>query len=272
MEADVKEESHMLRSGHNTRIGKPMPQSISATTAARAAVFAPIAGGGRAEMVAQRLRDAIDLGLLNGGEKLPSEATMARQFGVATVTAREALETLREHGLVETRRGRDGGSFVIATGSRASRIERRVASLSRVELRDMGVHYTAIAGAAAELAADRTTDDDIRHLRETVEAVDPDDETSARRGEGMFRLEVAALSQSARLVREELRLQAEFAPLLWWCLRDRDERLSSREAQLAVVNAIESLDGGEARRLTVSHIGGAIEWLLDEKSRLENKG
>jgi DNA-binding FadR family transcriptional regulator len=252
--------------------GPPMPQSISATTAARAAVFAPIAGGGRAELVAQRLRDAIDLGLLSGGEKLPSEAAMASQFGVATVTAREALETLREHGLVETRRGRGGGSFVIATGSRASRIARRVASLSRVELRDLGVHYAAIAGAAAEFAADRTTDDDIRHLRETVEAIDADNEASARRGEGTFRLEVAALSQSARLVREELRLQAEFAPLLWWCLRDRGERLKSRAAQLAVVGAIESLDGEGARQLTVAHISDAIEWLLDEKSRLESEG
>ncbi|WP_309712764.1 GntR family transcriptional regulator [Pseudolysinimonas sp.] len=249
-----------------------MPQSIRATTAARAAVFAPIAGGGRAELVTQRLSDAIDLGLLNSGEKLPSEAEMARQFGVATVTAREALEALRERGLVETRRGRDGGSFVIAIDSRATRIARRVASLSRVELRDMGVHYAAIAGAAAELAADRSTDDDIRRLRETVEAVDSGDETSTRRGEGTFRLEVAALSQSARLVREELRLQAEFAPLLWWCLRDSAERRTSRAEHLAVVAAIETLDGAEARRRTVEHIGGAIEWLLDEKTALEAGG
>jgi DNA-binding FadR family transcriptional regulator len=246
-----------------------MPQSIRATTAARAAVFAPIAGGGRAELVAQRLSDAIDLGLLSGGEKLPSEAAMARQFGVATVTAREALESLRERGLVETRRGRDGGSFVIATGTRAARIARRVAQLSRVELRDMGVHYAAIAGAAAELAADRSTDDDIRRLRETVDAVDADDETSARRGEGTFRLEVAALSQSARLVREELRLQSEFAPLLWWCLRDPEQRRASRDEHLAVVAAIEAMDAGEARRRTVAHIGGAIEWLLDAKTELE---
>jgi DNA-binding FadR family transcriptional regulator len=271
MEADVNKTSGMLRSGHERRTGITMPQSIRATTAARAAVFAPIAGGGRAELVAQRLIDAIDLGLLNGGEKLPSEAAMARQFGVATVTAREALESLRERGLVETRRGRDGGSFVIATGSRAARIAHRVARLSRVELRDMGVYYAAIAGAAAELAADRATDDDIHRLRETVETVDPDDETSARRGEGTFRLEVAALSQSARLVREELRLQAEFAPLLWWCLSDRDQRLGSRAEQLAVVDAIQALDGAEARRRTVAHIGGAIEWLLDEKTRLETE-
>lgn len=272
MEADVYQISGVLRSGHARRTGNLMPQSIRATTAARAAVFAPIAGGGRAELVTRRLSDAIDLGLLSAGEKLPSEAAMARQFGVATVTAREALEALRERGLVETRRGRDGGSFVIDTGSRAARIARRVARLSRVELRDMGVHYAAIAGAAAELAADRATDDDIRRLRETVEAVDPADETSTRRGEGTFRLEVAALSQSARLVREELRLQAEFAPLLWWCLRDGAERTASRTAHLEVVAAIEAVDGEGARRSTVAHIGGAIEWLLDAKSELEAGG
>ena len=55
MEADVYQISGMLRSHHARRTGKPMPQSIRATTAARAAVFAPIAGGGRAELVAQRL-------------------------------------------------------------------------------------------------------------------------------------------------------------------------------------------------------------------------
>ena len=55
-----------------------MPQSIRSTTAARAAVFAPVGGAGRAELVAQRLTDAITLGLLGDGERLPSETEMAR--------------------------------------------------------------------------------------------------------------------------------------------------------------------------------------------------
>ncbi len=249
-----------------------MPQSIRSTTAARAAVFAPVAGGGRAELVAQRLTDAIELGLLSHGERLPSETEMARKFGVATVTTREALESLRDLGLVETRRGRDGGSFVISEGSRDARIDLRVKRLSRVELRDMGVYYTAIAATAAELAADRSTPDDIQHLHTTIEAIDPAIEVSSRRGEGTFRLEVAALSQSARLVREELRLQAEFAPLLWLCLRDHGHRRQSRDAHVAVVRAIEDFDGAAARRLTVEHIAGAIEWLLDAKAEIERKG
>jgi len=262
----------MLRLCHVSLRQDEMPQSIRSTSAARAAVFAPLAGGGRAELVTQRLTDAIELGLLTHGEKLPSEAEMARQFGVATVTAREALEALREKGLVETKRGRDGGSFVLSEGARAAGITRRVTRLSRVELRDMGVYYSAIAAMAAELAADRATPDDVSHLHATIDAVDVSVETSARRGEGTFRLEVAALSQSARLVREELRLQSEFAPMLWLCLREPEQRERSRQAHRDVVSAIEAFDGDLARRLTTAHIASAIEWLLDAKAELENRG
>ena len=109
---------------------------------------------------------------------------------------------------------------MLSDDSRTARIDRRVRALSRVELRDMGAYYCAIAAMAAELAADRSTDDDIQHLHATIDGVDVASEASTRRGEGTFRLEIAALSQSARLVREELRLQAEFAPLLWLCLRE----------------------------------------------------
>jgi DNA-binding FadR family transcriptional regulator len=223
-------------------------------------VFAPLGGAGRAELVEQRLTDAIVLGLLSNGERLPSESEMARQFGVATVTAREALEALREKGFVETKRGRDGGSFVT---SGVSRIEQRIHDLSRVELRDMGVYYSAIACMAAELAADRSTDDDIAQLRRTL--TDATGEAQARRIEGTFRLEIAALSQSARLVREELRLQAEFAPLLWLCLREEQHRESSRAAHQSVVDAIAAGDGDAARKRTSAHIAGAIDWLMESK-------
>jgi DNA-binding FadR family transcriptional regulator len=249
-----------------------MPQSIRSTTAARAAVFAPVGGAGRAELVAQRLTDAIALGLLGDGERLPSETEMARRFGVATVTAREALETLRERGLVATRRGREGGSFVTADGAHAPTIVSRVAALSRVELRDMAAYYTVVAAGAAQLAADRATPDDVEHLQRVVLGIDLDDEVGCRRGEGTFRLEVTALSQSARLVREELRLQAEFAPLLWLSLREAEYRRRSRDGHTAVVDAIAAMDGTAARLATEEHLGEATEWLLEAKAALEGLG
>lgn len=247
-----------------------MPKSVRSGSVARAAIFAPLDGAGKAARVTQRLTDAIALGILRNGERLPSESELARQFGVATVTAREALEALRARGLVETRRGRDGGSFVTSVGDGHGRLQdERLLGISRVQLRDMGVHYAAIAGMAAELAADRATDDDVENLRRLVETFDSTGEGASRRGQGTFGLEVAALSQSARLVREELRLQAEFGPLLWLCLRNPDYRDRCRVIQRDIVAAIESQDGQSARRLTVGQVSDAIEWLIETKAILE---
>ncbi len=250
-------------------LGVTVPQSIRPATSAGAVVFAPLEGAGRAELVERRLTDAIVLGLLADGEKLPSETEMARRFGVATVTTREALEALRDKGLVDTRRGRDGGSFVTAGHERTRRVlDDRLRSISRVELRDMGVYYAAIAGTAAELAADRTTDDDLARLREIGDVLD-DDETAARRRQGVVQLEIAALSQSARLVREELRMQAEFAPLLWLPLREQEYRRRILEVRAGIVDAIASGDGEAARRRMVQQVGEAIDWVLETKSTLE---
>lgn len=249
-----------------------MTHSARSGSMARAAVFAPLDGSGRAELVAQRLTDAIVLGVLGDGERLPTEAAMARQWGVATVTAREALEVLRGRGLITTRRGRDGGSFVTysLTGA-AWMLEARLRGTSRVALRDLATHSQAIIGMAAELAADRATPTNLDDLLRIVEGADADDAASCRRTQGAFLLELAALSQSARLVHEEIRLQAEFGPLLWMCLREQEERRRAALAQRATIEALASGDGERARRTIIGAMSTAITWLLDEKSRLEEE-
>ena len=78
----------------------------------RAAVFAPLPAARRADAVVRRLSEGIRLGLLVPDEQLPSESELAESFGVSAVTVREALTELRGQGLVTTRRGRNGGSFV----------------------------------------------------------------------------------------------------------------------------------------------------------------
>src|SRR4051794_36067056 len=94
------------------------------STRARAAVFSPLEPTGRAEAVTRRLSDAIALGLLPDAEQLPSETDLADRLGVSTVTVREALTALREQGLVRTRRGRGGGSFVCAPDDAATSVLR----------------------------------------------------------------------------------------------------------------------------------------------------
>ncbi|WES63492.1 winged helix-turn-helix domain-containing protein [Microbacter sp. GSS18] len=246
-----------------------MPQATGRFDAARAVVFAPLDPTGRAELVAQRLTDAIVSGVLRNGERLPSESELSRSLGVALVTAREALEMLRDQGLVLTRRGREGGSFVTFDRESASHVHSdRLRTISRIELRDLALHVSAIAGMAAEAAADRASDDDVATLRRISEAADLTTAGGARRATTRFQLEVAAVSQSPRLVREEVRLQGEAGPLLWLCLREQEYRDRGARSRERVIAAIADADAETARTLTVAHIDSAFRWLIVERSRL----
>ena len=106
---------------------------------ARAVVFSPIGGEGLVEQAVRRLGEAIGLGLLEVGERLPPEADLAERFDIAPMTLRQALAILREAGYVETRRGRGGGTFVRRALPRtpARAAGERLRSLTVEGLRDL---------------------------------------------------------------------------------------------------------------------------------------
>ncbi len=243
-----------------------MPNTIRTASSLRTAVFAPLESSGKAEQVERRIADAISLGLLKHGEKLPSESEMGRLLGVAPVTCREALEKLRSRGLVETRRGREGGSYVTYTGtSRSAELHSRLTTLSRVDLRDIGTVYGAIAGTAAEMAATRVSDDDVYQFNRAFETADFGTESGARRALMTFRLDVAAASHSPRLVNEEVVAQAEFGPLLWLGLEHDIERTHTQKVIRDTIRALSEADGARARALTLDHIAHMVALLIDEK-------
>lgn len=72
----------------------------------------PVHRGGLREGVATALRQDIAEGRAPLGDRLPSEADLARRFGVNRHTVREALARLAADGLVFSRRG--AGHFVAA--------------------------------------------------------------------------------------------------------------------------------------------------------------
>ncbi|SFW92434.1 FadR/GntR family transcriptional regulator [Amycolatopsis australiensis] len=229
---------------------------------ARSAMFAPLGQVGRAEAVAARLVDAITLGLLADEEQLPSEADLAAQFGVSTVTVREALVALRQQGLVETRRGRSGGSFVRAPANPPSDAWReRLREVSLSDLRDVGDHYLAIAGAAAKLAAERSSPEDVARLRLATDDLRTAQGIDFTRAERQFHLEVAAAAQSPRLTHEEVHLQSERGGLLWLPLGPHGTQAHAEHA--AITAAIDAADGELARKLTEEHILGALDRLAD---------
>ena len=64
------------------------------------------------EAIEQILR-LIKLGMVVPGERLLSEREMAARFGVSRPTVREAIRALAQTGYLETRRGRNGGAYVL---------------------------------------------------------------------------------------------------------------------------------------------------------------
>ncbi len=218
---------------------------------ARRAVFAPVERRARVDAVVRRIGDAIELGLLADGEQLPGESELAGQLGVSTVTLREALMALRQQGLVTTRRGRGGGSFVSLPGRPGrTRLKTRLRGWSTEELRDLGDHWAALSGAAARLAADRTEPEDLRQLNRSIDEFTGAADAAARsRFYGRFHVELAAAAQSARLTREQVALQTEVGALLCLVLGDDEYREEVADRHRAVVCAVQDGARDSARTL-----------------------
>lgn len=241
-----------------------MTESSREASPARAAIFSPIGDEGRALLVERRLAEAIRSGVLADGERLPSEAELAQRLGVALVTAREALVALRAQGLVTTVRGRNGGSFVTAPSGDAL-VHSRLISMSRLELRDRGSHYVVVLTGCAELAAARVDPAEVDYVRGIV----PSDDSSAcdvgawRRAETEFYLAVASLTQSARLTREVVRLEADFGALLRLPLQEPAHRAATATRLAALADALAGCDPDTARRVLRTQVDDSLELLAD---------
>jgi DNA-binding FadR family transcriptional regulator len=71
-----------------------------------------VQGGRASEDIALKLEAAILDGRLTPGERLPSERDMQVQFGTGRGVVREAIQVLKQKGLLEVRKGAKGGAYV----------------------------------------------------------------------------------------------------------------------------------------------------------------
>jgi DNA-binding transcriptional regulator YhcF (GntR family) len=122
------------------------------------------------EYVAEQLRREITLGLIQAGEKLPSERDLLQLLGVSRFTVQQALNLLETEGLVAARRDRGGGTFVIGLPRNAGGKRRLIARIRR----DRDVIAEAVAcrveveSAAAAQAADLRIEEDLTALRDLL--------------------------------------------------------------------------------------------------------
>jgi len=124
------------------------------------------------EEVAAQIREAILSGRLRAGDRLQSQRLLALEFGVSRALVSEALRVLEHSGLIETRTGARGGSFVTTPAAddlvRHVNLMIRLGSISIGELTDFRV---LLEGQNASWAASRAGAGDIHRIRGIVESV-----------------------------------------------------------------------------------------------------
>jgi DNA-binding FadR family transcriptional regulator len=172
------------------------------------------------------------------------------------MTLRESISTLRERGLVETRRGRNGGTFIKRSLEPPAEPDlARLTAISVSTLRDLADEQQAISGMAARLAAERATSRSVRRILELVDQLTVAASRGARmKADSRFHVEVAIATRSDRLVRREVALQAESAGMLWLPhLGDDDATAIGREHH-DIATAIASEDGESAQRAAERHV------------------
>jgi DNA-binding FadR family transcriptional regulator len=221
--------------------------------------------------IARRLADAIELGILADGASLPSESELASEFRVSNVTVRVALAELRQRGLIDTRRGRGGGSFVLQPKRPSGqRLRRRLLSLDLDEIRDARDYHAAIAGACAALAADRARGRVLDRLMESAALVgNSSGPGDAIRADSRFHLELAASTRSAHLARAELSLQSDWTPLLWIPGHEAMPVQDVTVAHMSIVDAITRRDADKARHAAERHVETGLNALIELRMRSE---
>ncbi|NUR93351.1 MAG: FadR family transcriptional regulator [Nonomuraea sp.] len=165
-------------------------------------VLRPVRAGNAFEETVERLLQAIKLGVVGPGEKLPPERELAVQLGISRVTLREAIRALQDAGYLDVRRGRYGGAFVtyIPPAPETTDLRRVVADMGTADLADALTFRMAVeCGAAQVLAAADLTAEQRDALTGRLADVDGAAPGDYRRLDTAFHLSIAELTGSQLL-------------------------------------------------------------------------
>jgi len=228
------------------------------------AVFRPVRGGNTFEDTVERLLQAIKLGVVQHGDRLPAERDLSVRLGVSRVTLREAIRDLQRAGYVESRRGRFGGTFVRyrPDGPASTDELRAIARQMGEALEDALAFRRALEVGAVELAASRQLSTAQRdYLSGRLTECSRASSTEYRQRDSRLHLAIAELSGSPSLaaaaadVRMRLNELLDAIPLL-----ERNIRHAGAQHARIVV-AILAGEPGRARQAMEEHVDGTAALL-----------
>ncbi|MEO3827731.1 FCD domain-containing protein [Actinomadura sp. B10D3] len=150
----------------------PEPGGSATTERLRAPALSGIRRLSALETVRARIALAVDLGLLAPGERLPANDQIARALDVAEITVRRALVSLCEDGLLERRRGRNGGTLVAEHPSRQAVKAMNAYRSAAADVHRLIDHRLALECGIAYLASRHADDAAVAALDDLVADMD----------------------------------------------------------------------------------------------------
>ncbi|MET9843499.1 FadR/GntR family transcriptional regulator [Streptomyces ossamyceticus] len=226
-----------------------------------ASVLRPVRAGNGFEEALEQILQVVRLGLVPGGERLPAERDLAERLGISRVTLREVLKVLQEQGLVEARRGRYGGTFVLprATTPGEDELRRR---LKDIDVEDtLRFREVLEVGAAGLCAAHSLTDDQAERLRTALARTRDAPLAEYRRLDTLFHLTLAELSGSPSLAAQYAGVRAGVNDLLD-CIPLLVRNLEhSQQQHTILVEAVLDEDAEAAREVMREHCAGTAALL-----------
>ncbi|MFI8534507.1 FadR/GntR family transcriptional regulator [Streptomyces aquilus] len=226
-------------------------------------VLRPVRAGNGFEEALEQILQVVRLGLVPGGERLPAERDLAERLGISRVTLREVLKVLQDQGLVESRRGRYGGTFVLPRATAGDlgegELRRRIAE---VDIEDV-LRFREVleVGAAGLCAAHGLTAEQADRLREALARTQDAPLTEYRRLDTLLHLTLAELCGSPTLTAQYAAVRATVNDLLD-CIPLLVRNLEHSQRQhSALVEAVLDGDADGAREMMREHCGGTAALL-----------
>ncbi len=206
------------------------------------------------ESTVEQLATAIRLGVFVDGDQLPPERELADRLGVARNTLRDAIAALRDAGLVETRRGRSGGTVVTYAGPDVATGEGPRPRLSTGLADALDFRRVVEPGAARLAATQPLTGEQRAWLVTTAREVRAAEGESAHRlADSRLHLAIATVSGSPMLIEAVTRAQSALGELLGAIPVLRKNIQHSHDQHDAVVGAILAGAADDARTAMEEH-------------------
>ena len=196
--------------------------------------------------------EAIDQGIYRPGDRLV-ESELAERFGVSRTPIREALQRLETQSLL----ARDGRSLIVA-------------SLDHNQMAELYVVRRELEGLAARLAAQHATPEEVRILREMVEADNElvDDPVALSRANRRFHKQIHLASHNRYLVQQLDLVHRTMALMSTTSLSAQGRGAIAQSEHDAIVQAIEAKDEEAARHALREHISVAFMTRLKQDATL----